>query len=281
VRFSRTKQTYSVHYSDYDGGGALPDAPGGAETMTEEPVQGAAPRAAGGKADAAREILRAPVQERLQQGPACGPGEAADSPRADLRGDAEETGLPTDPLDEEEEGAGDNGGAAATRDDDDDDSGEEFFDTDSSYPVGWSESTFVRAWGVLTNWLSDFAREVLLGARIERSEEGRPAHKGRRSLLVELLSARIPGDLTFLAPRLYEVASALSVHQTLPSVAESPLYDLLAALVLRSIYRVEVRRGRVVDNPDCSSLLDRNVEAAARRLSISDSELQTLDGMLE
>mmetsp|Transcript_68931 Transcript_68931/g.222806 ORF Transcript_68931/g.222806 Transcript_68931/m.222806 type:complete len:99 (+) Transcript_68931:304-600(+) len=97
---------------------------------------------------------------------------------------------------------------------------------------------------------------------------------------MELLSSRLPGDLTYLAPRFHNVIAALSVHQTLPSVTEGELYDLMAALILRAIHRVDVQRGSLADNPYCTSVLDRQVESAAHTLGIEDPELQTLDAML-
>jgi len=176
--------------------------------------------------------------------------------------------------------AGGEDGAAAS---DGSDIDETFFDQDSSYPpaAGWSQSPFVRAWGVLTNWLSNFALDVLHGARFEHYEEGRPAHKGRRDLLVDLLSSRLPGELSSLAPRFHNVIAALSVHQTLPSVTESSLYDLLAALILRTIHRIDVREGREAASSHCELVLDQQVQAAAHRLGISDSELHGLDALFK
>jgi len=272
-----------VHYSDYDGGGHLTHALVGTEALPEEQPQREV-HAEGKTAEGARGPLRAPARRRAPRESARS-ASASGGPPEVAAGEAQAAGPgPASPSDD---GADPAPGPARSGDDGDEASGasdgssaDDLFDKDAAYPTGWSTSSFVRAWGVLTSWLSDFAVEVLRGSRAERSEEGRPAHRGRRGLVTELLSARLPGDLTFLAARFHEVVSALSVHQTLPSVTESALYDLLAALLLRSVYRVDVRRGLVAESSHCTSLLDHQVEAAARTLSIADSELQVLDGML-
>jgi len=137
------------------------------------------------------------------------------------------------------------------------------------------------AWGVLTGWFSDLAREVLLnGTRLEQGEEGQPSQRARREMLEQVLSERLPGDLTCLAPRFHDLVSALSVHQTLPSITESDLYDLLAALLLRALYRADTARGSRDANEHCIGLLDRLVDTAVGRLGISEAEVQTLDGVM-
>merc|ERR1712176_938896 len=98
----------------------------------------------------------------------------------------------------------------------------------------------------------------------EEDEETRPAHRGRRALLPELLNSRIPADLAFLAPRLQELAQWIGVHQTLPSVAESQLYDLLAALLLRALLRVETKQDSG-SRPDSEIVVRRLLDSAAQR----------------
>merc|ERR1712062_659339 len=135
------------------------------------------------------------------------------------------------------------------------------------YPTGWCQSPFVRAWGVLTGWFSDLAREVLLnGCRLQQGEEGQPSQRARREMLAQVLSERLPGDMTFMAPRFHDLVSAFSVHQTLPSITESDLYDLLAALLLRALYRADTARGSRDTNEHCVGLLDRLMDTAVRRL---------------
>jgi len=287
VRFSRTNQTYTVQYADYDGGGGLPDVLVGTETTKEEPIQTVRPagepiqtvRPAGEKkVESVREILNAPVLERGHLEPAS--SAAADDRSSDLTAGKTEAVVPDSDNRTLDPGTAEGDDDQDSDAGDDASSGEDFYEAGGSYPMGWSGSPFVRVWGVLTSWISDFALEVLRGARVEQSEEGRPAHKGRRDLLGELLSSRLPGDLTFLAPRFHDVISALSVHQTLPSVTEGGLYDLVAALVLRAIYRIDVRRGQFTESVSSAAIIDRHVELAARHMSIAESELEVLDAML-
>merc|ERR1712032_238111 len=160
-------------------------------------------------------------------------------------------------------------------------SGDDFFDRGMSYPTGWCESPFVRAWGVLTGWFSDLAREVLLnGTKFAQGEEEQPSQRARREMLEQVLSERLPGDLTFLAPRFHDLVGALSVHQTLPSITESDLYDLLAALLFRALYHADTAKGRRDANEHCIGLLDRLVHTAMDRLGMSEGEVQSLDAVM-
>jgi len=95
-----------------------------------------------------------------------------------------------------------------------------------------------------------------------------------------MLMSRVPGDLAFLAPRFTDLIGTLGVHQALPSVTEVKLYDFLAALLLRSLYRIEVARGVVETNTYSERVANRQVEQTVRKLKMSDAEIQILDDML-
>eukprot|EP00811_Abedinium_folium_P012952 NODE_22029_length_725_cov_8.341137.p2 GENE.NODE_22029_length_725_cov_8.341137~~NODE_22029_length_725_cov_8.341137.p2 ORF type:complete len:158 (+),score=35.94 NODE_22029_length_725_cov_8.341137:111-584(+) len=146
---------------------------------------------------------------------------------------------------------------------------------------------FVRAWGVLASWFSDGAREVLMhGIRpadiredVEDAQE-REAHAARRRLLRELLTERVSGELSFLAPRFNDIISALSVHHPLPCVTEHDLYDLLAAVLLRAIFRADMQR--LGDRDTYSErLLERQLEDAAHRAGVAPDEVEAIATLTE
>lgn len=339
VRFSRVAQTYNVHYSDYDGGGALPGVPStpaaaadgdaASKTATE-------PKEPATQADLER-MLRAPILEKAAPNSAAGTQEvgnndpvvAAQAEEPPMPNCSPEPALDTSaqcavgggiPQSSEEVADGDPGvtpdssrqkderkphfaeaeeciedeeqdGGESGEDDDEtgvriergDDVLEGLFDWDATFPENWSGSAFVRAWGVLSSWLTQTAKDTLRGSRQPgvpgSCEEGRQAHRGRRSLLVELMTERVPGELTFLCPRLEVVVASFGVHQTLPSVAEFKLYDLLAALLLRAVFRAEVRRRAVDASDDHERVLQHRVNLAARALKVTDEELASLDAV--
>jgi len=246
VRFSREKQVYTVHYHEYDGGGALPDVP----PIKDEPL------------DAGRGRMRALVRER---------------PMAD-DDVAEQEARPPEELKEPSSDPDDDTARDGSDGDDD------FYDPDVKLD-GKSELAWVRAWGVLSAWLSEPARALLAGRGVRepsdgRGEERRPGHKGRRDLLIELLTSRLPGELSFLAGRWYELASALSVHQTLPSVTEHRLYDLLAAILIRRLYESDAAAGTQPDSY-VRKRLNHQVEEAAKAFGISEKELHVLQQLVQ
>ncbi|CAK0891087.1 unnamed protein product, partial [Prorocentrum cordatum] len=97
-----------------------------------------------------------------------------------------------------------------------------------------------------------------------------------------LLGERIPPDLGFLGASFYALLAAISVHEALPSVAERALYDLLAALLLRAVYRADVQRGVLTSDEIASARLDRLVQdpGTAQRFGVSAAEVETLDAIL-
>lgn len=294
VRFSRDNHTYSVDYGDYDGGGALADVARDPTTSSAGEANFQAPQAST-RDGLVRKLVQASVTERSDAAKAVGSSACVEEgAQSKMDSCSDQASVATD---KQAESASSHKGPkkvkqgllvdADTSDESDAESvvdassGEDFFEKDTSYPTGWCQSPFVMAWGVLTGWLSDLAREVLLnGTRLEQGEEGQPSQRARREMLEQVLSERLPGDLTFLAPRFHDLVSALSVHQTLPSITESDLYDLLAALLLRALYRADTARGSRDANEHCISLLDRLVDTAVGRLGISEAEVQTLDGLM-
>jgi len=223
VRFSRERQSYSVHYSDYDGGGALPDVP----SMKDRPLQ--------------PKRLSA-VREREDDA-------NTETPEAD--------GCQTDAVGSDSDGDGD------------------FYDPDV-VPDGKCSTPWIHVWNTLNTWMTEAAKEVLRGASPEIAEDRRPAHKGRRDLLIELLSSRLPGEFSFLASRFYHLVSNLGVHQTLPSVTEHRLYDLLAAILINQLYHMEVKRGLFDLDSFQAELLDVRMKEAASAFNISEEDLQML-----
>lgn len=258
VRFSRERQTYSVQYTDYDGGGNLPDV---CPACTSMPVAPSIEGKAGVSA-----LLKAPVLEREPQ------AAASDSaPPKDVKSCAES--LDPELAKEEVKDAEQQQQQQEIPGNSDSDGEGDGFTQEDTVPDSRSQVPFVRAWGVLNCWLTDPALQVLRGASPQRvSEERRPGHKGRRDLLCELLSSRLPGEVAFLGSRFYELASCLGVHQTLPSVTENNLYDLLAALLLQGLLRVEIQRGVCDLDPFQAAVLERRVKVAAEALGISESE---------
>mmetsp|Transcript_132474 Transcript_132474/g.330378 ORF Transcript_132474/g.330378 Transcript_132474/m.330378 type:complete len:488 (-) Transcript_132474:151-1614(-) len=293
VRFSREAKTYTVDYSDYDGGGALP----GSEPVKQSDGP-AAPSTARPTKHSLQQLLAAPILERDHL-----PSQGELESRASAKGaappakaDNAQEGLAARVAAVNADGAASAAPTAAREHDadlhsglssdiegSDDDAGDGFFDADAVAPgAKLAVSPFVRAWGVLSSWLTGLAVEVLRsGFRVPgRDEESRPVHKGRRDLLMELLLSRVPGDASFLARRFHDLAAALGVHQSLPSVTEAELWDLLAALLLRAVLQYDVRRGALDPNPYCEKVLDRQVSVAAQGLGISASELEQLVELL-
>lgn len=264
VRFSRDTHEYWVQYGDYDGGGALPGVP----PSSQEPVA-AAPCPGKVTQGSLKQLLSAPVLERdsAECAPARG-GIAEESIEAAAL--AEDSCLDKEPGDSDcaEDGdVGDDG----------------FFEAEAVFPSAkWSGSPAVRAWGVLSSWLTGLAKEVLCtGVRVPTlDEETDSAHVSRRELLLELLMARVPGDCSFLTRRFHQVIFALGVHQALPSMSEVYLWDLLAVFLLRATLRCDVRRGVLDPNPFCERVLERQIRLAAEGLGISTDELSVLDTTL-
>lgn len=292
VKFSREHHTYTVHYGEYDGGGALPER---AQNQQNESLA-APPPASPPTRQSLQQLLVAPVLERkLSSAPAeldpreCNVGDHADAIATSRTNPFESMTALNRAKGAELETARDMGVHLSDDissdiehgDDDEDNIG--FFDTDAVVPgAKWSGSPFVRAWGVLSSWLTGVAVEVLRsGLRVSSlDEESRPVHKGRRDLLMELLMARVPGEASFLSRRFLDIASILGVHQALPSVTESSLWDLLAALLLRAVLQCDVKRGVLEPNPYCEGVLNRKVSRAAQGLGISASELEQLVELL-
>ncbi|CAE8657499.1 unnamed protein product, partial [Polarella glacialis] len=292
VKFSRQSHTYSVNYTDYDGGGELPDVRPAADFEPVAPILSS-------KASVSQ-ILKAPVIERetfghgssyLQvQGEASEQGEALPERKATAKNrpsvrfaeksEATEKEEEDVEEDEEQQELQELGAVADDGDSDLDDNG--LFEPDSVIPNGQSDVvSFVRAWAVLSCWLIDPALQVLRGAAPVRfNDDKRPGHKGRRDLLCELLSSRMPGELAFLSTRFHDLASSLGVHQTLPSVTEHSLYDLLAALLLQGLLHVEVQKGVLEQDSFQAGVMKKRTKDAAKKLGISDSELHTLATMV-
>eukprot|EP00927_Polykrikos_kofoidii_P055042 TRINITY_DN49358_c0_g1_i1.p1 TRINITY_DN49358_c0_g1~~TRINITY_DN49358_c0_g1_i1.p1 ORF type:complete len:627 (-),score=108.10 TRINITY_DN49358_c0_g1_i1:151-2031(-) len=160
-------------------------------------------------------------------------------------------------------------------------SGDEHFDPDGVVQVP-NGIPFVRAWGVLASWLTDQARQVMHhGEHLERDEEARPAHRGRRVLIRDLIASRVPGDLSFMSSRLEDFTFALGVHQSLPSVAESNLYDFLSSLFLRSLLRADMKRGVISPSAVADAMATRFLEITSRKFGITDEELETLVAVVD
>lgn len=303
VRFSRENHSYKVNYADYDGGGALPGMgpeANGSASSGQNAAAAKAPSAQKAGIAAVRSLVTTQVVERCQPAEdvastiaaAAASGRPAGRECIDAATEEHPRQQGTACSSEEKttqhlQGPGSDsvGSLHADGEEDlsDDDADANLFETNSACPATrWDGSPFVRAWGVLTSWLTGPAMEALYhGIRYPTlHEESQPVFSGRRLLLRELMSSRVPGDASFLSLRFDEVVSALGVHQTLPTVTEAVLWDLLAALLLRAVLRCDVHRGVREPNPYCQKVLDYRVEQAVRELGLSVVELETLDAIL-
>merc|ERR1711972_1242820 len=138
---------------------------------------------------------------------------------------------------------------------------------------------YVRALGVLISWIHDRARDALLRGILSSQDEQdtRPDHAGRRQLLEDVLLERLPGDLSFLAPRVVQVICAFQLHKTLPPVTDVLLYDLLAALLFRAILRADVVRKVRHRSKQDAAILSKQVEDAARKCDMQAADLKALE----
>mmetsp|Transcript_34928 Transcript_34928/g.88852 ORF Transcript_34928/g.88852 Transcript_34928/m.88852 type:complete len:522 (-) Transcript_34928:25-1590(-) len=285
VKFSREAQTYTVHYGDYDGGGALPEVtPLKPEDAPAAPVITKVTKAS------LQQLLKAPVLERE---PAAPQGSDATPTIASERANpsSEDSAIvPSSPVlakhgerhaNRDPDRDASIGSDLEDLDDGDVDGGH--FDADTVFPgMKWQGSHFVRAWGVLSTFLTDLSKEAICtGIRVQTTEdESRPAHKGRRDLLLELMLDRVPGDVSFLTRRFHDVVMVLGVHQALPSVTEADLWELLASLLLRAVFMCDVRRGSQDPNPYCEKILNHKVSVAAKQLGLSAPELAQLEELV-
>merc|ERR1711957_398434 len=166
--------------------------------------------------------------------------------------------------------------------------GDAFFDLDpfdaSQCGALLSESIFVRCWGALTNWMSDTALYVLAGNLAPgRDEDEDPVHQQRRMILATLLFERLPGDLTFLSPRLSEFIYAVSVHQVMPPVTDFKLYDLLTPMLLEWMLKADIQSGVITDTElrtDLEKIIEGRLRVAAKAAGVSDDELVQLQAIV-
>mmetsp|Transcript_71119 Transcript_71119/g.126060 ORF Transcript_71119/g.126060 Transcript_71119/m.126060 type:complete len:544 (-) Transcript_71119:39-1670(-) len=328
VRFSRSDHTYTVHYDEYDGGGALPGvastddparvnpkesvftkrSPGGIRGMlnaqvserqaednlaaTLAPETAAASLAATLASETAAASSGSILSDETQpsketgsvterSGPTCSTIQGASS---DDAGECADKAAGKDAA--EEAGTKSPGDAEDLSEADDD--GKGFFDADGIDTAAHErcvESGFVRAWGVLTSWLTESAQRTIHGGTVPEihPQDDRPDFAVRRTLLNEMLTQRVPGDLAALAPRLSEVVASLGIHQALPAVTESDLYDLLGSLLLRVLLQAEVARGSCGASTATrgKELLTQKVKQAAKNLRMTAGELAVLEAHLD
>lgn len=299
VRFSRECGTYSVRYDQYDGGGDLPEI-ASAEDTRQMPSEGSPPAAVGagsGDPSTARgqralvasgrvqlgALLAAPVVERETL--AAVAHSSANSARIEeARRDFSKPQKPG--IDDESDMALEELDAALTALAEGDDGNGDNLEVDAVAALNNAHEAslggFVRTWGVLSSWYKASACGAVLhrGAALERVGAENADHAARRALLGHLLQARVNPEATFLAPRFQQVLDALWVHQTLPSVADLQLYDLLAAVLLRAVYRADQARGACHASAEVEVVLEREARATAKAYGVSDIELELLDEVL-
>eukprot|EP00933_Yihiella_yeosuensis_P042754 TRINITY_DN37427_c0_g1_i2.p1 TRINITY_DN37427_c0_g1~~TRINITY_DN37427_c0_g1_i2.p1 ORF type:complete len:487 (-),score=111.63 TRINITY_DN37427_c0_g1_i2:82-1542(-) len=294
VKFSReTGQTYSVRYDEYDGSGSLPDVVSVPSTKPAAPVAISK--------EGVKEMLKAPVLERNCSSPApeadkekseemksdfpIRPEESEDQSKDVAKAVPSKTVrfAPPERVEKEEEAdeekeedqVADLFDGASSVDDEDG-----FFD-ESEKPSSQSVLSFVRVWGVLSSLLTHNATDFLKGGEPLRLDEERyPAHKGRRNLLQQLLGERLPPDLSFLSARFFDLVGCLGVHQTLPCVTETRLYDLLGALLISGLLKGDVARGLIEVESSQMNLIDKKVKDASKAFGLTDSELMMLQEMI-
>lgn len=277
VRFSREQNNYTVNYADYDGGGHIPGLPSAAETLT------------------------APTPARNEFGTETDDKGAAKEPKnlADIMTEhvsekktVNFAGTETVTIEATATDSSNVIGTEDVADGDDvasnDDSlfGDSFLETDQMNATDIEkvrpESSFVRCWGVLTSWWTDLAREVLAGMPAPmRDDEEDPLHAQRRLLLGTLLLDRVPADLTLLSPKLGELVTVLGIHQVVPPISDTVLWDLASAVLHRAIFEASVRAG--TDLPTAQYLegiTEFRLSTAAKAANISDEELTLLKAVV-
>jgi len=123
------------------------------------------------------------------------------------------------------------------------------------------------------------ARNAIHCGRLPKQmcQDERPDHAARRGLLADILLDRVPGELSSLSQRLSEVVLALALHETLPPITETALYDLLAALLLRTIYRADVARKARAGDHHHEAVLSKRLGDAVQACNIADDELAALE----
>jgi len=317
VKFSRVNQTYTVQCDEYDGGGGIPGLPS-AEcddvSKKQESVRG-------GSCENRREwmqrIVSTPIVERedthttqsviasavvntneslvesgshliqSQTGASSGSSlrcsvTSADSLAVSGTGHsvAEKTASPSEDLSAKSREA------QRVDETNDDDCNNDMFGAFEPLEFPFEilpKSVVVRAWGVLSSWMHERARDALWrGIAPDCNEQDeRPDHMTRHQLLSDVLLQRVPGDLAFIAPRFLQVVSALQLHETLPPVTDALLYDLLAALILRAVLRADVSRKIRPYYQRDETISCRQVEDAAAQCGMQDDELRWLEKQLD
>merc|ERR1711924_424808 len=69
----------------------------------------------------------------------------------------------------------------------------------------------------------------------------------------------------------------MGLHETLPPITETSLYDLLAALLLRTIYRADVARKARAGDRHHEAVLSKRLGDAAQACDIASDELTALE----
>mmetsp|Transcript_10474 Transcript_10474/g.23786 ORF Transcript_10474/g.23786 Transcript_10474/m.23786 type:complete len:423 (+) Transcript_10474:43-1311(+) len=142
-------------------------------------------------------------------------------------------------------------------------------------------SPFVRAWGVLTEWCTPLARELMAQTEpVVLPEVESASVTSRRQLLADLLAVRVPFDLASLGTGLHRLTTLVGMHQPLPPVTEVKLYDLLAIVMLDGLYRAEVAARGTSNDGSLKVAIQRHLHSAAEAYGVSPEELQVLRGIV-
>jgi len=319
VRFSRKSGTYTVNYDQFDGGGILPGGPtsrnvGALAPTNMQQLSQALGVASLTNVKEVRRLLRAPVLERIHADPddqnqADGKNVAEEIPHGgqgvELKPSDDTAGRELVHVSPEishrrvsfaPEESREDCADAPTPPSKDSSEAHVFEDSEASEGEGdicnrdpidpemarsvLPDSAFVRAWGILTEWCSPLACEVLHSASFEHDEDELPKYASRRALLFDILGARIPAELGGLAPALQQFTRAMGAHQPLPLVTEAKMYDFLASLLLKVILELEMNRGRCSADTYGKTLLQRQLQSASQALNLTDEEVRILEATI-
>merc|ERR1711924_458224 len=116
--------------------------------------------------------------------------------------------------------------------------------------------------------MGDSARSALRGEPVEPPLG--PDRSARLVVVTDEILRRVPGDVSFLMPRLLLVLQG-RLHRPLPVVTQASLWDLLAFLLM-----AVVDRSRGASNADASRFIDEHLAAAAQKYKITGDEVKLL-----
>jgi len=280
VKFSRANQTYTVQCDEYDGSGGIPGLPS-AECELPRNLQSEHGVSGENKTEWIKRVVSTPIIERDDTHttqPSIASEVVADSKEILV-----ESG--TDSLQSQTEATTEKLPQSVEQEKDDacdDDLVGHFEPLEFPFEI-LPKTVSVRVWGILASWVHERARDALWRgiAPACNEQDDRPDHMTRHQLLSDVLLQRVPGDLSFIAPRLLQVVSAFQLHEALPPVTDVLLYDLLAALMIRAVLRADVSRKIRPYSQREETIACRQVEHASAQCGMQEDEFRWLETQLD